>query len=49
MIKLRWLILCDNNGRKTEPRLQYREPDWKEELWVDVDIVEMKEWEYEGE
>jgi hypothetical protein len=36
-MKLRWLVTRDNNGQKTEPRLQY----WHESgFWKDVGFVE---------
>jgi len=41
LMELRWLILCDENGRKTEPVLQYRED---EKDWEDVPIEEFKTW-----
>jgi hypothetical protein len=45
-MELRWLVLCNENGVKTAPILQYLDNDGK---WQDVDYVEMKTWEYEEE
>lgn len=46
MIKLRWLILCDKNGNKTEPELQYRVIiEGYNAGWRSVPIEEMKTWE----
>ncbi len=44
--KLRWLVLCNENGVKTEPALQYKESE--EDIWEDIDYEEMKTWEYYG-
>lgn len=40
---LRWLVVCDADGQKTEPELQY----WNEtlRLWTPVGWVECKEHE----
>ena len=43
---LRWLILCDENGVKTAPQLQYTDSD-NPGYWYDVERVEMKSWIYE--
>jgi len=40
-MKLRWLIICDKNGRKTEPELQYYDKDWG--TWTPIPIVEEKD------
>lgn len=45
-MRLRWLVWCDENGRKTEPVLQYKPYD--EALWEDVEYVELKEWDNEN-
>jgi len=45
-MKLRFLILCDKNGVKSEPSLQVFDEDFG---WEDVPIEEMKTWEYEAE
>lgn len=37
---LRWLILCDKQGVKLDPKLQYWEPHT--ERWIDVRVVECK-------
>ena len=44
---LRWLVLCDENGVKTERELQY----WDDylEKWVDVVECEFKEFRYNPE
>jgi hypothetical protein len=42
---IRWLILCDRNGRKTEPILQIWDND--NGRWLDIDTVEIKEWTYD--
>jgi len=40
-MRLRWLVICDKNGNKTQPVLQY----WDDVLrwWIDVPVVEVKE------
>ena len=46
-MELRWLILCDENGVKTKPKLQYREDleeGWQE--WENVETVIEKDYEY---
>ncbi len=40
MRELRWLVLCDEYGVKTEPELQYR--DGKFGYWEDIPTVEIK-------
>lgn len=44
-MRLQWKTVCDKNGGKTEPVLQY----WDEEFnqWVDIRHVEVKTWEVE--
>ena len=44
-MELRWIVLCDKNGRKTKPDLQFWNED--DEIWEDVPYVEMKTWEYD--
>ena len=40
-MELRWLIICDKNGRKTEPELQYYDVDCA--TWFPVKMVEEKD------
>jgi hypothetical protein len=42
-VNLRWLVLCDSKGNKTDPALQW----WDEEvgLWRDIEWVECKTWD----
>jgi len=40
-MELRWLIICDKNGRKTEPELQYYDKFCA--TWLPVEMVEEKD------
>lgn len=40
-MEIRWIIIINEYGRKSEPMLQYREGMYSE--WQDVPIVEFKE------
>ncbi len=42
-MKLRWLVLCDEHGVKTEPELQY----WTGSHWEMVNYSEYKTWKYD--
>ena len=46
-MNLRWLIVCDKNGQKTEPILQYYDVEYKR--WCVVRIEEIKEWKLTAE
>lgn len=42
-MKLRWFVVCDKDGRKTNPELQY----WDEgyQMWDGIPYVECKDYE----
>lgn len=42
-MKLRWFVVCNKYGRKTEPSLQVWNEDDK--IWETIPYVECKEWE----
>ena len=44
-MKLRFLVVCDKHGQKTEPTLQFWDEEY--EFWATVDTVEVKAWEEE--
>jgi len=40
-MRLRWLVLCDKVGHKTEPALQIWDSDF--ERWIFIETEELKE------
>lgn len=41
-MRLRWFVICDDNGVKSEPELQYMD-DYGD--WVGIEYVVCKSWE----
>ena len=44
-MKLKYIVVCDEHGNKTEPILHYWNKDAN--AWEVVQTVEVKEWEYD--
>ena len=43
-MKLKYIVVCNEHGRKSEPELHYWDDDFKQ--WEPVPTEECKTWEY---
>lgn len=44
-MKLRYVITCNKNGRKSEPCLQFWNTQYKR--WENIPVFECEDWEYD--